>query len=81
MDTAGGAAKVNAQQGEPLLLRDHEVAHLLGIGVRTWHSWNASGRTPMSLKVGRSRRWRAEELRQWVAAGCPPRREWMQRKK
>ena len=36
----------------------------------------SAGRCPAPLRLAGCVRWRREELRDWIAAGCPPRREW-----
>jgi len=60
----------------PLALRPREAAKALGISLRHLHTLNASGRLPRPIRLGRSVRWRADELRDWVDAGCPPRDKW-----
>ena len=50
-----------------------DVAKLLGISLRHLHSLNATGRLPRPIRLGRSVRWRTDELREWLAAGAPPR--------
>jgi len=40
------------------------------------YQWLASGRVPSPVKLGRRALWRFDEIRQWVAAGCPPRSRW-----
>ena len=60
----------------PLLLTARQAATLCGKSLRTWRSWDAAGRIPQPVRIGRSTLWRAEELRAWVAAGCPRRKHW-----
>lgn len=60
----------------PLLLTAVEAATLCGRSLRTWHSWNAAGLIPKPIHIGRSTLWRTDELRAWVAVGCPSRKEW-----
>ena len=72
LDATGG----NYRSTSPLLLRTHEAAALCGKSQRTWRSWDAAGHIPQPIRIGRSTLWRADELRAWVAAGCPQRREW-----
>ena len=60
----------------PLLLTARETAALLGTSRATLYRLHSSGRVPMPLRLGRSCRWRAEELRAWVKEGCPPRVRW-----
>lgn len=64
----------------PLLLTGQQAALLCGKSLRTWRTWDAAGWIPRPVRIGRSTLWRAEELRQWVAAGCPPRTEWEARR-
>ncbi len=61
---------------ELLLLPARKAAALCGMSLRTWRIWDAAGHVPMPLRIGRSMFWRAEELREWVAAGCPKRDIW-----
>jgi predicted DNA-binding transcriptional regulator AlpA len=60
----------------PLLLRASDAAAACHTSVRTWRSWNSSGRIPRPICIGRSIFWRPEELKAWVAAGCPDRATW-----
>ena len=53
-----------------------EAAALVGRSLRTWRSWDAGGRVPRAVRIGRSVHWRAAELRAWTAAGCPSRKHW-----
>ena len=59
-----------------LLLRAPQAAALLSTSVRTWRTWNATGKVPRPIHIGRSAYWRPEELKAWVAAGCPDRVSW-----
>ena len=56
---------------EPLLLREKEAAALVGISPRTWRDWRASGKIPPSIKQGKSRFWKTEEIRLWVNLNMP----------
>jgi predicted DNA-binding transcriptional regulator AlpA len=60
----------------PLLLTARQAAELCGKSLRTWRSWDAAGWIPRPVRIGRSTLWRLDELREWVAAGCPRRAEW-----
>lgn len=60
----------------PLLLRAAEAAAQCGVALRTWRAWDSAGRIPHPMRIARSTRWRADELRAWVAAGCPDRETW-----
>jgi predicted DNA-binding transcriptional regulator AlpA len=60
----------------PLALSADGVTRLLGISTRHLWSLNSSGRLPRPIRFGRATRWRANELRDWLAAGAPPRDRW-----
>lgn len=62
------------------LLAVRDVAALLRISGRQVLKLRASGRIPVPLKLGRSTRWRAEEIESWVRAGCPSREVWESRR-
>ena len=42
----------------------------------SWWRDHSAGRIPAPIKLGGSTLWRAEELREWIEAGCPCRRIW-----
>lgn len=61
----------------PMLLTAEHVARALGISRSKVFELDAGGRLPLPVNLGlRCRRWRAEELRDWVRAGAPPRARW-----
>jgi predicted DNA-binding transcriptional regulator AlpA len=64
------------QAPSPLLLTARQAAAMCGKSLRTWRTWDAAGWIPRPVRIGRSTLWRADELRDWVAAGCPRRTEW-----
>jgi len=64
----------------PLLLTAKQAAAICGKSLRTWRTWDSAGWIPQPVRIGRSTLWRADELREWVAAGCPRRDEWEARK-
>ena len=64
----------------PLLLTAKQAAAMCSKSLRTWRTWDAAGWIPRPVRIGRSTLWRADELREWVAAGCPRRAEWEARK-
>lgn len=63
-------------QIEPLLLTARQAADLCGKSLRTWRSWDAAALIPKPVCIRRSTLWRADELRAWIAAGCPRRGDW-----
>ena len=56
-----------------LLLNAAQAAKRCGCSVRTWRTWDRSGRTPPPVRIGRSIYWRPNDLAAWVEAGCPDR--------
>ncbi|MGQ9919136.1 MAG: helix-turn-helix transcriptional regulator [Bryobacteraceae bacterium] len=67
---------VESRPAEGLLLKAPAASVLCSVSLRTWRAWDAAGRIPLPVRVGRSTFWRADELRAWVAAGCPDRETW-----
>ena len=53
-----------------------QAARLCGISRATWYSLRKAGRVPRPVRLGRRVLWRVEELREWMAAGCPPLSRW-----
>jgi predicted DNA-binding transcriptional regulator AlpA len=68
--------QVSAVKIECLLVSARDVAKLLSVSVRSVWRQESGGRLPRSVSVGRLRRWRRQEIIDWVAAGCPSRSEW-----
>jgi predicted DNA-binding transcriptional regulator AlpA len=60
----------------PLLLTAPQAAALCNTSLRTWWAWDAAGKIPRAIRIGRSTFWRPETLRAWVDAGCPDRQTW-----
>jgi predicted DNA-binding transcriptional regulator AlpA len=59
-----------------LLVDAKAAAEFCGKSLRTWRSWDSAGLIPNPVRIGRSTLWRIEELRAWVEAGCPRRKDW-----
>lgn len=60
----------------PLLLTAAEAAALCHVSLRTWRAWDARGKIPPPVRIGRSVFWRPKELAAWVEEGCPDREMW-----
>ena len=56
---------------EPLLMTADQVAGLLQISARTVWRLRSSGKLPKPVEVGGSVRWNSEQMRMWIAEGCP----------
>ena len=61
---------------EPLAVSGPEAARLVGVSSRHWARLDARGLAPAGVRLGRRRVWTLEELRAWLAAGCPSRDSW-----
>jgi predicted DNA-binding transcriptional regulator AlpA len=71
-----GAGRPASPAVEPALLAARQAAALYAVSLATWHRWVSAGRVPAPVRIGATVRWRAEELRAHIAAGCPDRRAW-----
>ncbi len=78
MSTAGREAR---SEGESLLLTVEGVAHLLQISDRSVRRLVAAGRIIPPVRLGGCVRWRADELRTWIASGCPRVAEWIKQRR
>src|SRR5262245_14264127 len=74
------AAAIVTAPVEPLLLAATAAARLCAVSLASWYRLVSAGRTPAPVRLGGSVRWRAEELRAWIAGDCPSRREWEARR-
>jgi predicted DNA-binding transcriptional regulator AlpA len=75
---AGAAAPAASAPGQapPLLVSRRHLAGLLSLSLPTIDRLAAAGKLPRPLRLAGSVRWRMDEIREWVAAGCPDRRTW-----
>jgi predicted DNA-binding transcriptional regulator AlpA len=66
---------------EPLLAPADQAAALCAVSPATWYRMAAAGRCPAPVRLSPGCvRWRLDELREWITAGCPSRREWEARR-
>jgi predicted DNA-binding transcriptional regulator AlpA len=68
--------KPTTNQTEPanqstLLIDVREVALQLGLSERSVWRFARTAKMPLPMKLGKARRWRAEEVRAWINEGCP----------
>jgi prophage regulatory protein len=57
---------------EPLLIPVEHVGAILNVSTRTVWRLLSTKRLPEPIRIGGSVRWRLDQVRQWIAAGCPP---------
>jgi predicted DNA-binding transcriptional regulator AlpA len=67
----------------PSLLVDARVlAAILSVSVATIWRMDASGRLPGAVRPSSgAKRWRREEIQEWIDVGCPCRKDWEAMKK
>lgn len=58
------------------LLNVRQVGELLGLSTRQIWKLSSIGQLPAPVRIARSVRWRASELHDWIAGGCPNRERW-----
>lgn len=63
---------MNKDLTQPLLLTVKETAALCGVSSRQIYRLSDAGHMPRPVRIGRSVRYRAAEINEWVEAGCPP---------
>jgi prophage regulatory protein len=56
---------------EPLLISAADFAQLLQVSTRTLWRQLSAGQIPPPVRFGGTVRWRLEEIRKWIAEGCP----------
>ena len=66
----------NPPEDVRLLIDFKEAASLLKVSPRTIWRMRSSKVIPDPIRVGRAVRWRYDELKVWVEAGCPPQKKW-----
>jgi len=59
------------QSTEPKLITVRELSGLLGMSKRTIWRLLSAGQVPQPVRIGRSTRWRLDEVRRWIDSGCP----------
>lgn len=74
------ARQLGPDSNPALLIAAKSASAMCGKSLRTWRTWDSAGLIPRPVRIGRSTLWRANELKEWVAAGCPRRAEWEARR-
>lgn len=55
----------------PKLINAEELARLMQVSQRTLWRLLSGRRLPEPVRIGRSTRWRLEEVAEWIQKGCP----------
>ena len=58
------------------VLRPAQLAGVLGLDRGTIYRWARLGALPPPIELKGMRIWRRKEIEDWLAAGCPPARDW-----
>lgn len=53
------------------LITTEELAEILGMSKRTIWRLLSAGQIPQPVRIGRSTRWRRDEVQRWIDSGCP----------
>jgi predicted DNA-binding transcriptional regulator AlpA len=62
---------------ERLALPAKDAAALVGVSRAQWWKLHSAGKVPLPVYLGtKAPRWRVDELRDWLTAGCPDRQTW-----
>jgi predicted DNA-binding transcriptional regulator AlpA len=63
---------------EKLALPAKDAAALVGVSRAQWWKLHSAGKVPLPVYLGtKAPRWRVDELRAWLEAGCPDRQTWL----
>lgn len=62
-----------AAVSEPLLITAQDVARLLKVSTRSLWRMRSAGDIPSPIRDGAAVRWRMDEIKKWIADGCPKR--------
>jgi predicted DNA-binding transcriptional regulator AlpA len=62
---------------DELLIGLKQLAALLGRSASALSRDVEAGRVPSAVLLGGSRKWRIDEIRAWVTAGCPDHATWV----
>jgi predicted DNA-binding transcriptional regulator AlpA len=72
---------VGAPAVTPAAVDPRGAGQFCGVSRSQWWKLHSSGKVPLPVYLGsKAPRWRIDELRAWLAAGCPCRQEWQRMK-
>jgi excisionase family DNA binding protein len=63
----------SAETAEMRLISIDELAQLLDLSTRSVWRLRSAGQLPEPVRLGGAVRWRLDEVKQWIADGCPAR--------
>jgi excisionase family DNA binding protein len=62
---------IAAAQDDVRLIAADQLADMLDVSTRTVWRLLSAGRLIQPIRIGGSVRWRLNEVREWIAKGCP----------
>jgi predicted DNA-binding transcriptional regulator AlpA len=65
---------------QPMLICAEDVARLLNMSMRTIWRMRSAGDIPPPVRIGCAVRWNLDEIRAWIADGCPTAKQRQARK-
>lgn len=77
---ADASTRKRGRRMNRLLVDARRLAVLLCSSLRWVRTLDAAGKLPTPVRVGGRVLWRSDEIRDWLAAGCPDRETWELRK-
>jgi excisionase family DNA binding protein len=63
--------EMNGDAIAPLLMTAKQLAKLLDVSMRSIWRMRSSGQLPLAVRLGGAVRWRVDEIKNWIARGCP----------
>jgi excisionase family DNA binding protein len=58
-------------QSIAILINAEQVSQILNISERTLWRLVSGGKLPQPVRIGRSARWRVQDIHEWIESGCP----------
>lgn len=63
--------ELSSEPADQILATASDIARMMRISTRSLWRLRSGGQMPEPLRIGGAIRWRLDEIKQWIAAGCP----------
>jgi predicted DNA-binding transcriptional regulator AlpA len=67
-----GGIRMSSDSVQELLIPAERLADMMNVSTRTLWRLLSAKKLLEPVRIGGSVRWRLEEIKQWIADGCPP---------
>ena len=67
-----GGIRMSSESVQELLIPAERLADMMNVSTRTLWRLLSAKKLLEPVRIGGSVRWRLEEIKQWIADGCPP---------